>query len=56
MFPLTPTPCRFRESFAVSFTDKVCAVLELLGLLPEGLDVPYALPAAIHSLPLSRAI
>ncbi|MEA4954749.1 MAG: phosphohydrolase [Pseudoflavonifractor sp.] len=56
MFPLTPTPCRFRESFAVSFIDKVCAVLELIGLLPEGLDVPYALPAAIHSLPFSRAI
>jgi len=30
MWPLTPTPPRFRESFIVSMSDKYCATIELI--------------------------
>ena len=44
MFPVTLTPYHYLESFAVSTMDKVCAVMELLGILPETVPAPYALP------------
>ncbi|MDD5938590.1 MAG: phosphohydrolase [Clostridiales bacterium] len=54
MFPLTWTPYHFRESFAVSTMDKVCAVLELLGILPDTIPAPYVLPAPPRGEPAAR--
>ena len=59
MFPVTLTPYHYLESFAVSTMDKVCAVMELLGILPETVPAPYALPQnayAYQEFSLDRAI
>ena len=40
MFPLTPTPYHYLESFAVSTADKLCAAAELLGVQFHGFFVP----------------
>ena len=45
MFPVTPHLYHYRESFAVSTMDKVCAVLELLGVLPGAIPTAYSLGA-----------
>ena len=39
MFPLTPIPPRYKESFLVSIMDKICAVCEMLNIqyLPSAL-------------------
>ena len=44
MFPLTHTFYHYKESFLVSTVDKLCAVAELLNILPEDLTAPVALP------------
>jgi len=49
MFPVTPHLYHYRESFAVSTMDKICAVLELLGVLPKAIPTAYALPAARYA-------
>lgn len=35
MFPLTPIPPRYRESFCLSLCDKIISVLEILRLIKE---------------------
>ena len=48
MFPLTPTPYHYKESFIVSTMDKVSAVLELAGVGFHGFFAPVPAPMPVR--------
>jgi len=49
MFPLSLTPHHYKESWVVGAMDKLCALMELLGLLPREIPapIPRACPRAV---------